>query len=536
MHYLKLVGFSVLSGLLMGLSWPATGNMGPLFFVALIPLLYVEYYISQNPKEYKARHLFFLAYVTFIVFNTFSTWWIYYSTSAGMVMAEVLNSLFMATVFLWFHGIKKRLGNNRGYFSLIMLWIGFEWLHYNWELSHPWSSFGNTLANYVYLTQWYEYTGVFGGSLWILLVNILIFNLAKKLIILKDSIKNNLKLLLTLLGTLLIPLGISVLLYNNNNETENSFEIVIAQPNIDPYTEKFGGMTEAEQIDRILSLARTKITPNTDFVVVPETAIPRGSLELEFEQNYGIIEIRKLISEFPKIKFIVGISSYIEYPLSEKKPTPTARFDKQTGGWYDAFNTGILIDKTRNIQIYHKSKLVLGVEKLPFPKLLSPFEDLALNLGGTIGSLGTENESKNFLCDEIDVAPLICYESIYGEYVGSYVKKGADLICIITNDGWWSDSPGYWQHLSYARLRAIENRRSIARSANTGISCFINQRGQIIDQTKGWEQAVIRGNINANNKITFYSENGDVIGRVSAFFAVLLLLWGWTLKIKKPKF
>ena len=96
---------------------------------------------------------------------------------------------------------------------------------------------------------------------------------------------------------------------------------------------------------------------------------------------------------------------------------------------------------------------------------------------------------------------------------------------IITNDGWWRDTPGYKQHLSYARLRAIELRRSIARSANTGISALINQRGDIVARTQRWEEAALRGNLNLNEDLTFYVLHGDIIARLSQFLSVLLLLY-----------
>ncbi|HRN41789.1 MAG TPA: apolipoprotein N-acyltransferase, partial [Vicingus sp.] len=184
-------------------------------------------------------------------------------------------------------------------------------------------------------------------------------------------------------------------------------------------------------------------------------------------------------------------------------------------------------------KIYHKSKLVLGVEKMPFSSLLSPIEKFAINLGGTTGSYGVEKEAKIFDNEKTKIAPVICYESIYGEYVTDYVKKGANVIFIITNDGWWEDTPGYKQHLAYGRLRAIETRRSIARSANTGISCFINQRGDVLQATNWWEQDVIAGKINLNNQTTFYTIHGDYIGRVAAFIGALMLLWNITFVIKK---
>lgn len=535
MQKLKLAGLAILSGLLMGISWPETGGLAPLFFIALLPLLYIEYTISQNNDHYGSRHVFYFSYLTFFTFNTFTTWWIWYASEGGMIMAEVLYSLFMSLTFLCFHFTKKKLGNNKGYFSLIVLWLGFEWLHFNWEFSHPWNPFGNVFANYTRLIQWYEYSGVAGGTLWVLLSNIFIFHFLKRIIILGQSFKNNFKFLIGITLLLFAPSILSLMIYHKYVEEKNPIEITIVQPNIDPYKDKFGGMTEAEQVDRILNLASKKTTLTTDYIIAPETAIPRGAVESEIENNYAIKIIRDFIKNYPKTNFIIGATTYIEYPKNANKPTLTARSNINTDGWYDVFNSALQISNNQPIQFYHKSKLVLGVEKLPYPKFFSLFEKFAINLGGTVGSYGTEKEAHN-LINNNKIAPVICYESIYGEYVTNYIKKKANAIFIITNDGWWEDTPGYKQHLSYARLRAIENRRSIARSANTGISCFINQRGDIIQPTNWWKQEVIRGSINLNSKITYYTNNGDYIGRTAGFIAVLLLLWGGILKLLPKKY
>lgn len=532
MQKLKLAGLSILSGLLMGISWPATGNLAPLFLVALIPLLYVEYTISKNLDQYKSRHVFFSAYTAFFTFNVFTLWWIWYASAGGMAMVAFIYTFFMAIVFYWFHTTKKRLGSKRGYIALPVLWVGFEWLHSNWELSHPWNTIGHTFSNYPELVQWFEFTGVMGGTLWIFVVNIFLFKLFKNIFLSKESLKANAKLLSIAAAIIIIPSTYSTLVYTNYVEEKNPVEVVVVQPNIDPY-HKFGRITEAEQVNTIINLSKQKITSNTQYIVAPETAIPRGSDESEFEENYGVIEIRKLIDAFPNINFVTGISSQINYGLSASKPTPTARKRRRTGTWYDSFNTAIQINKTAKIETYHKSKLVLGVEKMPFPKLLAPLESFAVDLGGTFGSLGEEKSAKTFSNEAISIAPVICYESVFAGYCSSYIKKGANLIFIITNDGWWEDTPGYQQHLAFARLRAIENRRSIARSANTGTSCFINQRGDVSQASNWWEEAAIIGTLNSNDKITFYSENGDWLGRVFAALSVLLLLWNWSVKLKK---
>jgi apolipoprotein N-acyltransferase len=146
------------------------------------------------------------------------------------------------------------------------------------------------------------------------------------------------------------------------------------------------------------------------------------------------------------------------------------------------------------IQIYHKSKLVPGVEKMPWPAVFKYIEKFAIDLGGISGSLGMQEERVAFFTQDKKFAagPIVCYESVYGEYVGEYVKKGANFLAIITNDGWWGDTPGYRQHLQYGALRAIETRRSIVRSANTGITATINQKGEIENKTLWWKEAAIK--------------------------------------------
>ena len=203
---------------------------------------------------------------------------------------------------------------------------------------------------------------------------------------------------------------------------------------------------------------------------------------------------------------------------------------------YDMFNTAIFLGNNGQTQIYHKSILVVGVEKMPFAKYLGFMGDLVINIGGTTNSLGRQEEPSNFISkDKIEVAPVICYESVFGEFVTKYVQKGAQMIFIITNDGWWKNTPGYHQHLSFARLRALETRRSIARSANTGISCFINQRGDVLQATDWWVEAAIKGSINANDKITLYVKFGDYIARISLLMSILLVLQLVSVWVMKKK-
>ena len=309
-------------------------------------------------------------------------------------------------------------------------------------------------------------------------------------------------------------------------------EVVLVQPNIDPYNEKFGGMTSLDQVRKILDLAEDQITPNTKFVVAPETAVPDALSEdkLEGSQEYQLLE--EFAQKHPQISIVIGATTY--HFFSEDEPIPLTARTANGGAKYEVYNTALLVRKDSIPEFYHKSKLVPGVEMMPFPGFFMHFQDLAFNLGGTTGSLGRQKVRDVFYHqDGTVVAPVVCYESIYGEFVGDYVKNGAEAIFIITNDGWWGDTPGYKQHLAYARLRAVEQRRSVARSANTGISATINQRGDVIAQSQWWEPAVIRDTIKVNKEQTPYAKNGDVIARTSLLFSGLLLLMAVGRKLKE---
>ncbi|MDX1603392.1 MAG: apolipoprotein N-acyltransferase, partial [Salinimicrobium sediminis] len=176
---------------------------------------------------------------------------------------------------------------------------------------------------------------------------------------------------------------------------------------------------------------------------------------------------------------------------------------------------------------YHKSKLVVGVENFPYQSILKPLlGNVMIDLGGTVAMKTTQKERGIFnIPGSEEVGPIICYESVYGDFVTGYVNNGANFLAIITNDAWWGNTQGHKQHLSYARLRAIENRRAIARSANTGISAFINEKGEITKTLAYEEQGALRGNVTLNDRVTFYTRHGDYIARISLFLALFIFLF-----------
>lgn len=519
----QLYLLSFLSGLLLAFSWFPLGFV-LLLFVAFVPLLMVERAVFKDPQKYRSYTLFLCSYLAFFTWNIITTWWIKNASFGGAAMAILANALLMSVVFLLFHKVKKRIGEKWGALIFICFWITFEFIHLYWDISWPWLTLGNAFADVPNWVQWYEYTGVFGGSLWVLLVNALVSSLLAGQAGFRIP-KEKIKKLVVIDLIIILPIVFSYSIWAFSLVRRATTKVVIVQPNIDPYNEKFTGSYE-EQLQKMLRLAAQKTDSTTEYLIFPETALTEDLWEDQLAQSNSVKTLQEFLKPYPKLKIIIGASTAKVYQPGEKL-SATARKFTQEDSYYDAYNTALQLDNSGRIQLYHKSKLVPGVEKMPFPFIFKYLGKFAIDLGGTSGSLGVQEGRTVFSSPDstMKVAPVVCYESIYGEYVGDYIHNGANFIAIITNDGWWGDTPGYKQHLKYGALRAIETRRWIARSANTGISCFISPSGEVQQPTNWWVPAVIAGNIEINNSLTFYTQYGDIIARIALYLSLILVIY-----------
>lgn len=513
---------ALFSGVLLTLPWYESFS-GLFLLVALVPLLVLEneYIASKTSKG-----LFWYSVVSFFVWNVSTTWWIANATYFGMAFAIIVNTFLYAIVFYLFHVTRKRAGNWMGYISLVAYWTGFEYFYLNAEISWPWLNLGNGFAHNVQLIQWYEYTGTLGGTLWVLISNILAA-VAMLYFMKKHSFNSVLRRILLLISLIIaIPLVFSLIKYRNYEETKDSCNVVVVQPNIDPYNDKFGGLSPEQQLKIILNTADSLRNDSIDYYVGPETAIQEHIWETELGRNWSVFMLREFLRNSFQSHFVIGAETVKEYKPGEKLSATARRF-RDANVYYDSYNTALQIDRSPDIQVYHKSKLVVGVEKMPYANYLKFMEKFAIKLGGTFGSLGSQDERSVFISQnrKFTVAPVICYESVYGAFVDEYIRKGATLIFIITNDGWWGNTPGHRQHLNYARLRAVETRRSIARSANTGVSAFINQRGDIVQSLGWWKRGALTASINANDRLTFYVKHGDYLGRFALIISGISVLF-----------
>ena len=518
-----ILGFT----LLMSLPW-LVPHMGWTALFGLLPLLILE----RLATEYKVRHFWWLHYLCFVLWNAVTTWWVAGATVGGAVFAILANALQMSVIFGAFRWVKRRTRGVLPYLFLAAAWISWERFYLtSAQISWPWLVLGNAFANTTGLVQWYDVLGSLGGSLWVWVSNLSLFGLMVALSDGRMAVWNNKARLAAFGGTFLAlsgPMFWSA--FHRPAVEEPTLKVVIGQPNYDPY-EKFQSLSREEQDKRYLSLLEKADWSSSEPVLVlaPETFTMRVFTD-HVLQHETFLRFQQFLKRHPQATFLYGAST-IERIYSYSRPDPCAYdFGPEPDGrnlWALMHNSAIMTDTAGVYQLYHKSKLVVGTELTPYPKVFIPLENL---LGGNL--MAKDVGQKEISClnmsfpspgGKLPIGPAICYESVYGEYCTGYVRKGAQLLAVITNDAWWGNTPGYRQHLNYSRLRAIETRRWVARCANTGISAIIRPDGKIVARTSWWEPAVLEGRVGLSTDQTFFVRYGDIVGRSAVFLFFLLL-------------
>ncbi len=517
----RWLGWSTLSGVLLGVGFPDLLPLPWLMLIGFVPLLLVEAAISELKRKSSRWAVFKYTYHAFVVWNVIATYWVANTAFAAGVFAIWVNALLMTIPVLLFHTTRWIMPGLK-YPALICFWLSFEYIHLNWELTWPWLTLGNSFAEYPSLVQWYSVTGAFGGSLWIWVANLLALKTWKAY----TGEAAYRKPLLQLLGLAALPMAISLLLYVTYTPQGEAREVAVVQPNFEPHYIKFN-LPEREQVARFIELSSEVVRPETDYLVYPETSFGLIN-DRNINQYPAIRRLRVAFGDYPGLKLVTGVDAYHVFEEGETH-SPNVRMQvrksSQDTMFYEVLNAALQLQMGNEaVELYRKSKLVPGPEIFPFKDVFFFMEPLVDRLEGTTAGIGTQPERSVLSSDAGQVAPAICYESIFGEYVTGYIRKGAEAIFIMTNDGWWDNTAGHRQHLYFASLRAIETRRSIARSANSGISAFINQRGDIQQPTRYDEAAAIRQDILFSGHVTFYVRWGDLIARVALFGAALILL------------
>lgn len=516
--------------LLMSLPWLVPG-MGWTALIGFVPLL-----LAQRVAERTAMKRFGLwSYVAFLVWNAITTWWVCKATVGGGIAASVVNAGEMWLVFGAFRLFKKKFKGAVPYIFLAVAWIAWERFYLTVsQISWPWLVLGNAFARTTRLVQWYEVTGTLGGSLWIWAVNCGLFGIVTS--IAEGSwrgrpAKARTAAVAALAALVLGPVAASLIRYStyDQDSSEGTLKAVVIQPNYDPWV-RANVLPQRVQTEKAVSMLENTVGRSDSSLVLyafPETFITDIWLN-DPEASTSWRRMEQFLKDRPNANAVFGAVTR-EYFFRASPPSANAR-RYGPDAWYEAHNSVFVLDRTGRTELYHKSKLVVGTESLPYPKLLGGINRA---LGDVAGHYVTQSKRTplsvceyegDSLVRSIPVGVGICYESVYGEHMTGFVRAGAQAIVIITNDGWWGNTSGYRQHFSYSRLRAIEMRRDLVRCANTGISAFIDQKGDVLKSGPWWQADVIDGTLALSSHITPFVKYGDVTGRACVLATLLLAL------------
>jgi apolipoprotein N-acyltransferase len=527
---------SLLTAFLLSFSFPPF-EFGFLAYWSLVPFFYLLE--RKNLKE-----SFRWGYVTGLLISITTIYWINFVTVPGAIATILIHPLYYA-LYAMLHTFLRQRDNEKFMFAIPFVWTGLEYLKSFGELGFPWVLLGYTQTHYLSLIQYASYTSVFGVSFWVVIINILIYLMLKNL----ENRKKTVLLLATTIILFILPWLYSRQIIPDEDEFRESLEVAVIQGNIDPYLKWEKGNVELS-FDIYERLSRTAAEKQPDLIIWPETATP----------TY-------LLHDFSNLKRVKDLIDELNIPLL----TGTPDYKLIAKQEYKTYNSVVLLTpQNSRIPVYSKIQLVPFGERVPYEDLIPVFKNFiqSLEMGEGNFSPGEEivvfelptsklneditydfsngNNNPTDRDSSVLFAVVICFESIFPDLVQQFVKKGAKFLVVVTNDGWfgrkylpWWLNAGLYQHAQMSVFRAIENRISIARSANTGVSMFIDPYGRVKTRSSIFEEEFLVSSIPLRTETTFFTKYDNIFTKAVSgigllFIAVALFLKGFT-KIKHHK-
>lgn len=514
---------ALLSGLFLGISFPTY----PVFhfeivaWIALVPLL-----VSLARVE-KAAGLLRSVYLCMFLFCAISLWWVSIATLPGGILTVFVQAFFLTVPMFIFYLLKKAAGFRFALFSLPFVWVSWEWAYMQQDFSLGWLTLGNSQATLNYMVQYADSTGVWGISFWVLWFNVL------AVLALTGTRKEALRALAVMGVMIVLPLVYASSVFRGNAVApgaEARLRVTLVQPNIDP-SQKWERYNSSGIMERYYRMTDHAVRENRpELVIWPETAIPFHILDNTYAGDFQ--QLRGSLRKW-NTALLSGFSDIVYFPSgSHSRPYGDENAVSES---YNA--SMLLLPGMPEPQVYHKMRLVPFGERVPYVELFPWLEKLNFSLAGlkswgkgsetTIMRLDSRRYGKVLTCD------IICYESIFPGLVSEFVRKGASFLTLVTNDGWYSTSYGPYQHLAIGRLRCIENRRALARCANTGVTAFIDKYGRTISEIPWWREGSLTAEIPLETSLTLYTMYPDLLPKAALAVSVLLSFTAVVLSIRK---
>ncbi|MCH7827587.1 MAG: apolipoprotein N-acyltransferase [Bacteroidetes bacterium] len=530
----------LLSGTLLGLSFPPFPfPFQLLMFFALIPFLYVVEQRKGLAEINKA------SYLTFFIFNLITIYWVgswqtgtdLFLMIAGGVLLFFSPLLFLIPTTLYYFA-KKNLNEKSALLLFPFFWLTYEYFYTLTDISFPWLTLGSGLSKFNVFIQASDIIGAFGLSVIVIYINVFIF-LAIKYYKRKPRISAVYMLVTILIFSFSLTYGV----YKKSTFKMSSHKIKVGliQPNINPW-EKWKSNKLKDLKKEYLILSQEAVDKGAKILIWPETALPVYLNTSVYSKTKN--DITKFL-EKTKTFLLTGMPDIKYFNKNDRIPIDA----KVTVGGnlkYAIYNSVLGFSYNNKIvQHYGKIKLVPFGERVPFVntfKFLGDIFSWGVGLGGwNVGQdttlfvfnydIKSDSTSKTDKQETVKISSLVCYESVYPIFVAAFVKKGAQLITIVTNDSWYGKSSGPYQHKEISVLRAVENRRYVVRAANGGISCIIDPVGRTIKETKLFTKDVLVGNVSLESDLTFYSKHPMIIPLLAVLISLTILFFALFKKV-----
>ncbi len=526
----------IIAGVLMGFAYPPVPFPITAFF-ALVPLFIVlerrEKLIDLN----RAAYMF--GFVTGVV----SLYWVGAYTVAkdpflmiGGGLMLFANPIFFLIPTTLYYGVVRSgfVKKEHAIWTIPLFWAAYEYFYMNIDVNFPWITISNALANFQTYYKFSDVVGALGMTIIVIWVNIAIYKLWQA----RQTGRKTDRMALRYLNVLvLIPLFYGIIT-TDDKPVEETLKVGLIQPNLDPYEKWSGGPLE-QLLDKYLSMTDKAVKEGAKLVIWPETALPVYLLSGQFQAE---VERIHKYADSNKVSIATGIPHMKIYQPGDKLPYDVKKFP-DTDIYYGTYNSVILFEPGNPIvQQYGKQKLVPFGEHTPYVSKI-PFLGDLLKWGVGISSWNVGQETYVFTIKaqtskgmrEVKFAGLVCFESVFPYYAAEFTNKGAEFFAVVTNDSWYGNTSGPYQHKEFSNLRAIENQRAVVRAANGGISCLIDHTGRTLKTTKMYEEAVLTVDVPLHKRDTIFLRTASVLP-YAVYAASLLAVVFWIVGVVRERF
>ena len=502
----------LLSGLLMTFGWPTYGVF-PMLFLGLIPLFFAFDEIEKIEKKSRYFAVFMASFIAHFLWIGVSLKWVSTTSPQSFVTAISLESLSLSLAVIPACWVGLKYGKNWRFVFFAVAWLSIEFLNQNWLLGTPYFALGSGFGMYPKIIQHYEFIGIEGGSLWLLICNFLIYRL-----ILKFKNKEKFaKSLVTSLVVVFFPILISLSIYQKQ-DTVDLKKISVLHTFINSNTTEYSIHPDIIT-DSLIHFSEKALKEQSNLIVWPEVVIPNVGWLMSINQEKAFTSIYTYLKDFPTTTICAGGYGFTLSKATNQED-PYASYDPTNKYYYLTHNVALSVTYGERSPIRSKKFFVPFQERIPLLKEFPFMANFADLVGGnskiSYYPNGVEtHETKS----KISYTPMLCYESVF-PLTMAHKALESDLIVIATNEYWNKDLSSSKQYLYNNVGIAIQSRIPIAKSSNSGVSAIVDKYGNVLEERIGRNIGLITKSVSLADGPTFYASIAGMFYWLSVFLFV----------------